>query len=288
MRRFFAFCACWPLWLCAGQTTIFTPDWSIAAAMTDMGYPPMAMGDKVIYPLWVSRPLQPDAVVDMGARYQPNRELLAQLPMTQVLDHDFYAHLRGVYPPHVRQQEVIFDAGNQGDVQSWQSYVDATRKIGAAVGDVAAADAYLRRVEAELGVFGAQIRAAAPAVKSYAVVQMTDSRQLRIYARNSMFHVSLSLMGLEQADLGKGSRWGNRMITLKDLADLPEDACLLVMEPLSTLTETELARSYVWQRLGYGRSRCMRKLPAVWLFGGADSVANFARYLHEAMVGHAP
>ncbi len=29
----------------------------------------------------------------------------------------------------------------------------------------------------------------------------------------------------------------------------------------------------------------LRKVPAVWLFGGPESVALFGRYVHEAMVG---
>lgn len=287
MMRIFLFCFCIST-VFAAPGSIYTPDWAIAAALTDMGYPPLAMGDKRIYPVWVNRPLLPDAVIDTGSRYQPNRELLAQLPITQVLDHDFYAHLRSVYPPHVRQTEIIFDGGNQADTQSWQTYREAVLRIGEAVGDTDAAYTHLRRVEDDMARYGAEIRAAAPQVKSYAVVLMTDSRQLRIYAKNSMFHVAFTLMGLQQSDLGKGDRWGNRQITLKDLAALPEDACLLIVDPLPATAKAELAQSYVWQRLGYGQTRCLRQLPAVWIFGGADAVSNFGRFLHEAMVPHAP
>ena len=46
----------------------------------------------------------------------------------------------------------------------------------------------------------------------------------------------------------------------------------------------ELARSYLWQRIGFGARRCLRKVPAVWLFGGPELVALFGCYVHEAMV----
>lgn len=261
-----------------------TPNWAMASVLTDMGHPPLAMGDKRIYPIWASEPVQPASVVDMGARYQPNRELLAQLPMTLIFNNFFYQHLRSVYPKHIPVHDIEFDAGNTAPQQSWQTYADATRKMGDAIGDRAAADAYLQRIEQRLAGYGADIRAAAPHIKSYAVVQFADARTLRMYAANSMFHVAFALMGLQQSDLGRGNRWGNRQITLADLAQLPPDSCLLIISPLHRMTEAELARSYVWNRIGFGKTRCMRKLPAVWVFGGPDSIANFSRFLHVAMV----
>ena len=261
-----------------------TPNWAMASVLTDMGHPPLAMGDKRIYPIWASESVQPASVIDMGARYRPNRELLAQLPMNLIFDNFFYQHLRAVYPSHIPVHDIEFDAGNTEPQQSWRTYADATRKMGDAIGDRAAAEAYLQRIEQRLAGYGAEIRAAAPHVKSYAVVQFADARTLRIYAANSMFHVAFALMGLQQSDLGRGNRWGNRQITLADLAQLPPDSCLLIISPLHRMTEAELERSYIWNRIGFGKTRCVRKLPAVWLFGGPDSIANFSRFLHAAMV----
>ena len=92
-------------------------------------------------------------------------------------------------------------------------------------------------------------------------------------------------MGLEQADLGAGNRWGSRLIALPELAQLPEDTCLIIVGPFPQMTEVELSRSYLWRRIGFGRERCLRKVPAVWLFGGPESVELFGRYLRGAMVG---
>ena len=269
--------------VCRAAPQVYTPDWAAAATLTAMGHPPLAMGDKPSYKQWVAEPPQPASVIDTGARYRPNRELLAQLPYNLVLDNFFYAHLRGIYPPDVPVVDALFDGGNTEPVQSWQTYVATTRRIGEAVGDRPAANAYLQRVERDLAAWGADIRAAAPAVNSYAVIQFADSRQLRLYAPNSLFRVALDLMGLKLADLGRGDRWGSRVVPLKTLAELPPDSCLIIIAPLSTLTEAGLARSYLWRRMGYGHTRCMRKLPAVWLFGGPDSIHNFARHLHQAM-----
>ena len=240
---FFALLAACALPLFAAERVI-TPDWSLASSLTAMGFPPLAMGDKRIYPVWMSDPVQPPSVVDLGERYRPNRELLAQLPFSRVVDNFFYAHLREVYPPGVPVVDVLFDGGNEAPQQSWATYVAATQKLGDAIGERAAAEGYLQRVEAALAGYGREIRAAAPEVKRYAVVQFADARQLRIFAPNSLFRVAFELMGLEQADLGAGNRWGSRLIALPELAQLPEDTCLIIVGPFPQMTEAELSRSY--------------------------------------------
>ncbi|QIM67074.1 iron ABC transporter substrate-binding protein [Mannheimia granulomatis] len=265
------------------QTKIFTPDWSIASALTEMGNPPIAMGDKRIYPLWSHRPIQPDSVLDIGTRYQPNRELLAQLPVDLVLSNFFYAHLSSVYSKEIRQIDVLFDGGNLEHIQSWHTYQKATRVIGEAIKNPQAAEAYLTHTENQLAIWGIDIRKNAPEIDHYAVVQFGSPKELRLYASNSMFHVAFDLMGLKQADLGVGDRWGNKLITVSELAKLPERTCLIIISPFSKMTQADLAKSYIWQRLGFGKSRCMKVLPPVWLFGGPDSISHFAEFLHYAM-----
>ena len=174
--------------------------------------------------------------------------------------------------------DVLFDGGNEAPQQSWATYVTATQQMGDAIGERAAADAYLQQVESALAAYGREVRAAAPQVRRYAVVQFADARQLRIFAPNSLFRVSLDLMGLEQADLGAGNRWGSRLVALPELAQLPEDTCLIIVGPFPRMTEVELSRSYLvlarvavcarCRRCGFlaGRSRwrclgamCMRR-----------------------------
>ena len=153
MRLLFVFFCALALPLFAAERVV-TPNWAMASTLTAMGFPPLAMGDKRIYPLWMSDPVQPPSVVDLGERYRPNRELLAQLPMSLVFDNFFYTHLRAVYPPEVPVVDVLFDGGNEAPQQSWASYVAATRLMGDAIGERAAADAYVQRVEMSLAAYG--------------------------------------------------------------------------------------------------------------------------------------
>ena len=56
---------------------IATVDWTIAETLLALGVTPLAVGDVGSYRAWVGEPLLPAAVVDIGQRAQPNRELLA-------------------------------------------------------------------------------------------------------------------------------------------------------------------------------------------------------------------
>ena len=279
---------CWLLlWSCAllraQEARVLTPDWGIAALMSQLGEAPLATGDLLPYRRWVRVP-ELSGVIDWGARYQPNRELLATLDYDLVLDIDFYFHLRPVYGAHP-VHEIDFRHKDRLADAHWQTYAAATRTLGAKTGMTAQAERFLRESRAELARLGAEIRAQEGAPRRFAVVQMSDPRLFYMYAENSLFSVALQEMGLEMVVLDKGGQWGNFMMSLPGLSRLPEDVCLLMVEPMSALVAAELERSYTWQRLGFGRSRCMRRLPAVWVFGGTDAVLHFARALHAALLG---
>lgn len=92
-----------PVNITKNQTVkVITPDWVVASTLTAMGYPPLATGDTKTYQKWVAEPKLPNETIDLGARFAPNPERLAQLKADVIIDNDFYAHLRPLYgnTPH--------------------------------------------------------------------------------------------------------------------------------------------------------------------------------------------
>ena len=79
------------------RINIVSPDWGNAATLTAMGHAPIATGDIRVWDRWVGRPHLPAATTDIGIRYQPNAELVAQLPVDMVIDNAFYEHARSLY-----------------------------------------------------------------------------------------------------------------------------------------------------------------------------------------------
>lgn len=271
---------------------VMTPNWGIAATLTAMGFPPVAMGEKAKYEVWVGKPLIPETTQDVGTRNQPNLEMFAQLKVESIIDTQFYSHLRPMYgdlPIH------SVDLDSTKAVAQWDDYVEPTLQIGQYIGQPQAAKDYINHSKKQLKKAGQDFRTRHPNIKKLAVVQFSDSNNLRMYSYNSLFEPALAEMGLELTALDKGNKWGFTNITLGDLSNLEPDTCLVVIEPLSDMIKLELKNSLVWQRLGYSfednstqgdADHCLTLLPATWINGGMASMPIFAeRLINTSFVG---
>ncbi|MFW2176945.1 MULTISPECIES: ABC transporter substrate-binding protein [unclassified Moraxella] len=265
---------------------VVTPDWAIASTLTAMGYPPLAVGDVKTYPEWVGKPELPSQVIDLGERFAPNPERLAQLKPDVIIDNDFYAHLRPLYgdTPHTAISFVP-----KGEVATWQDYAKPTQQLGDVIHQPQQAEQFLTQSKQRLGELGKAFKQKHPNIKNIAIVQFADANNLRIYTNNSLFKPTFDIMGLNlitlENQLGKGNLWGFLPITLGDLAKLDnsqQDTCIAVVEPFSPMLRQQLTDNLLWQRLGYGRTQCMTVLPPIWLYGGVSSMLTFGERLNKA------
>lgn len=257
---------------------IVSPDWGNAATLTAMGHPPIATGDVRVWERWVGNPKLPASITDLGIRYQPNAELIAQLPVDMVVDNFFYEHARNLYGD-VPAESVMFAA--KGEISTWDDYTEPTRKLGTLIDNPKLAEDYIVESQQEIKLARQKLAQRYPKVKKFAVVQFADANNMRMYVANSLFQPALNGMGKELEVLGKGNNWGFTPIRLGDLAKLDKDTCLLIIEPLSPITQAEIKESLIWQRLGYGDTRCLGQLPTIWIYGGMSSLVGLANNLSD-------
>lgn len=274
-------------------TKVMTPDWGIAATLTGMGYPPVAMGDKGFYKEWVGKPLIPATTYDVGTRYQPNPEMFSQLDIDMVIDSTFYAHLHPMYgdlPIH----SIALSSPNK--VATWEDFIDPTLALGKYINQPQAAHDYLDNSKNQITQAGQNFHARYPHIKKLAVVQFADTNNLRMFSYNSLFQPALDTMGLELVAFAEGNEWGFTPIMLGELGELDEDTCLVVVEPIGDLLKLELKDSLVWQRLRYSfdedpkstrKGRCLTLLPATWNNSGVASMNVLAdRLMNVTFVGN--
>lgn len=258
------------------KINIASPDWGNAATLTAMGYPPIATGDVRVWDRWVGTPKLPTSTVDVGIRYQPNAELIAQLPVDMVVDNFFYEHARNLYGD-VPAKSIVFAA--KGETATWADYSQPTQKLGKLIGEPKLADDYIVKSHKDIDLASKRLQQRYPKVKKFAVVQFADANNMRMYVANSLFQPALTQMQKELVVLGKGNSYGFIPIRMGDLAQLEEDVCLLVIDPLSPITRAEIKDSLIWQRLSYGSNRCVGELPPVWIYGGMSSLVGLANNL---------
>ena len=258
------------------KINIASPDWGNAATLTAMGYPPIATGDVRVWDRWVGTPKLPTSTVDVGIRYQPNAELIAQLPVDMVVDNFFYEHARNLYG-NVPAESIVFAA--KGETATWADYSQPTQKLGKLIGEPKLADDYIVKSHKDIDLASKRLQQRYPKVKKFAVVQFADANNMRMYVANSLFQPALTQMQKELVVLGKGNSYGFVPIRMGDLAQLEEDVCLLIIDPLSPITKAEIKDSLIWQRLSYGNNRCLGELPPVWIYGGMSSLVGLANNL---------
>lgn len=258
------------------KINIASPDWGNAATLTAMGYPPIATGDVRVWDRWVGTPKLPTSTVDVGIRYQPNAELIAQLPVDMVVDNFFYEHARNLYGD-VPAESIVFAA--QGETATWADYTQPTQKLGKLIGEPKLAEDYIIKSHKDIDLAGKRLHQRYPKIKKFAVVQFADANNMRMYVANSLFQPALTQMQKELVVLGKGNSYGFVSIRMGDLAELEEDVCLLIIDPLSPITRAEIKDSLIWQRLSYGNNRCVGELPPVWIYGGMSSLVGLANNL---------
>ncbi|WP_394210375.1 ABC transporter substrate-binding protein [Psychrobacter piscatorii] len=261
------------------RINIISPDWGNAATLTAMGHAPIATGDIRVWDRWVGRPSLPASTTDIGIRYQPNAELIAQLPVDMVIDNYFYEHARSLYGD-VPAESVMFAA--KGEIATWADYTEPTRALGALIENPKLAEDYIVQSQKEISRAGVKLQQRYPKIKKFAVVQFIDANNMRMYVDNSLFKVALDQMDEELMVLGKGNAWGFFPIRMKDLAQLDDETCLLIIDPMSPITKAEIEDSLIWQRLSYGDNRCMAQLPPVWIYGGMSSLVSLANNLSTA------
>lgn len=264
---------------------ILTPDWSIAATLTALGYPPIATGDVTAYPKWAGKPALPTTIIDLGARFAPNPELIAQLSPDLVIDNDFYQHLRPLYG-NTPIKSINLQGADPSKTATWQSYTDGVMALGEAIHQPAAAKAYIADSHVKLTNLGQTFRQQHPTIKKLAVIQFASVSQFRNYSDNSLFKPTLDVMGIELVQLGKGNMWGFSDAKLGDLAKFDNSTCVVVIEPFSPMLQQQLAATVLWQRLGYAKDstnpRCMMVVPPTWIYGGIPSMVGFAESLTHA------
>ncbi|CAD7493501.1 ABC transporter substrate-binding protein [Aeromonas dhakensis] len=255
---------------------IATVDWTIAETLLALGVTPLAVGDVGSYRAWVGEPLLPAAVVDIGQRAQPNRELLAELKPDRILISPLAAPLA---PTLSRIAPVQSIALYEPDADLWQRLHEATLTIAALVDKTAEAEQLLARLDQDL----AQMRAALPAeLPPLLVVQFIDERHVRVFGRHSLFEAVMQRLGLRNGWQGETNAWGFAVASLEQLMALPQ-ARLVVVDPIPVGVSERLQEPGLWQQLPQVRAAAVLHLSAVWSFGGVLAARRFAVQLSTAL-----
>lgn len=261
------------------QQRIITLDWTVAETLLALDVPLAGLGDKKEYGVWVKSPIAGDAVLDVGLRSQPNLTVVKTIDPTLLINATWLQNMIPQSLSSAKRMAIDFYT-DQGI--SWPYAVAATEKLAALVNRQ---DAAKKMIEAVNHDFQENQRLLTDYQQfKYAIVQFIDARHLRIYGENSLYGVVLTQLKLNNAWTPTANAWGFNQITLTELAHLPENTILIVIQPYPASTYRQLQQNVLWQRLPFSQPARHRVLPAVWSFGALPSMQRFNALLTQALI----
>ncbi|MDF0699244.1 iron-siderophore ABC transporter substrate-binding protein [Rhizobium sp. MC63] len=263
----------------AGDANIVSLDYGLASTMLALGSVPRAIASLRNWPEWVVEPAMPSGVVDVGTTAEINLEVLTSLRPSLILSTPFLAamdeKLSQIAP--VETFTVYAENGEALD----RSYAE-TLRLGAMVERQREAEAFLSRADATFARLRDRMKNLS--ARPVAVINFIDQRHARIYGGPGLYGGAMRRIGLENAWKGEASYWGFQTIGLEQLAELDEEAHLVVVSPLLPPDVlTRLSESPLWTSLPFVRQQRISVVPGVLMFGMVQEALRFSTLMVDVL-----
>lgn len=253
-------------------------DWGLAETLLGIGVTPLAVADLDNYRRWVSEPVMPDAVHDLGLRTEPNLELLAQLEPALILITPQFEGLRDKLEQIAPVKSLSI---YRPDSDPYDNAVGVTRELAALTGHQAEAEALIAELDAQQAALRQRLEDQPQ--PPLLLVSFIDDRHVRVSGSSSLFSAVLDRLGLTNAWAGTDNYWGYAQVGIEQLATQP-DATLIKLLPMPLDAERALQRSVLWQAMPFVRAGRVHAFAPTWQYGGLLSAQRFARLLEEALL----
>ncbi len=253
-------------------------DWGLAETLLGIGVIPLAVADIDNYRRWVSEPVLPDAVHDLGLRTEPNLELLAQLDPALILITPQFEGLRDKLEQIAPVKSLSI---YRPESDPYENAVDVTRELGELTAHQAEAEALIAELNAQQAALRQRLKDQPQS--PLLMVSFIDDRHVRVSGGSSLFTAVLQRLGLTNAWAGTDNYWGYAQVGIEQLATQPE-AVLIKLLPMPLDAERALGRSVLWQAMPFVRAGRVHAFAPTWQYGGLPSAQRFTRLLEETLL----
>ncbi len=253
-------------------------DWAMLETLVALGVMPIAATELVQFRKDAIEPALDEKVADLGLRGSPNFELLRLLRPELILISPFYARYEAIYRSIAPVLSLPFYVRGE---PPYQKALDAVITLAAELGlgdrghDVLVKQATLVEETAR----SLQAFAARPTY----LVNVGDSRHVRVFGADSMFGDILVRLGLRNAWKDRSRYTFAAPVPLENLAAEPE-ARIVVISEIPVEARNSLKDSIIWQSLPPVRGGRVLMLDNINPYGGIVAAARFMRLLKQAML----
>lgn len=259
---------------------IVSLDYGLAETLLALGVTPIAIAEAEAWATWVIEPAMPPGVVNLGTALEANIELLHALKPELILTTPYLARIGPMLARLARTESFAIYTPEPGT--PYARSLTATRRLGGMIGRESQAQALIDASAARMAATRAAL--ASHAATPVFVVSFMDTRHVRVYGAKSLFDDVMTLCGLSNAWRGEVNYWGFATVGIEQLARAPE-ARLIYVEPIAADVRAALARSPLWNSLGFVRAGRVHAMPPALMFGMLPSAMRFAGLLEQTLAG---
>ncbi|POR46315.1 iron complex transport system substrate-binding protein [Paraburkholderia eburnea] len=266
----------------AAPARVVSLSWAGAQALISLGVAPVAVADRVDYPLAGTQPPLPADTSEVGAHDEPNLERVQQLlPELIVIDANqqaLDARLQRIAPTFT------LDIYNPQRGQPYTLAAQETLRLGARIGRGDAARRYLQHADDELATCAKTIAAREMRLPVLVVDLYDDGRHLYLYGGNSLIQDVMDRLGVRNAWQGSTGS-GYLLQGIEALAAFGDAQMFYISHGVrDQIALHNLSRSVLWQHLPFVKANRFRPLPGFFAYGATASAVQFARELTAGLV----
>jgi iron complex transport system substrate-binding protein len=256
-------------------------DWAAAESLALVGNMPIAVPELDVYRQWLPEPALPAGTADLGARTEPNLEVLSTLQPDRIFISSWQAGMlplfRRIAPTDIAK---LFDV--RGD--PYTGMRELLLQAGRACGRDALARNCLSAFDAQLDELRRLLAAAGVQRPLYVAVLHENGAQAYVYGRGSWVDTVIGKLGLRNAWTAPTTFYGNSLVGIPALAGDADAAILYLDQGARTQRALALLHdSTLWRGLPAVSARRAIMLPSFYALGGVPSAARCARLLAAAM-----
>jgi len=268
--------------LAAPAARVACIDWASAETLAWLGHMPLAVPELATYRRWLPEPVLPAATVDLGARSEPNLELLAALRPDLIYISNWQSGMQSLFG---RIAPTVTAAVIDARRAPYRRIRELLLQVGKSVGRDDLARRRLSEFDASIEGMRAAL-AARPRRPLYVAVLSESGAQAYVYGKGSWVDALLARLGLRNAWTAKTSLYGNSLVGISELAADPQAAILYLDQGSRTQrAEARLRGSTLWRGLPAVAGGRAVAIPPFYALGGIPSALRCARILSRVMSG---
>lgn len=257
-------------------------DWALTETVLSLGVELTGIADTKGYQQWVVEPALSGSEIDLGARREPNLELLMEIKPDVIL---ISKHMTPAYEQLQRIAPVLVFSVYSENKQPLNAAKSITTSLGKLFDKEQQAEQVIAETNEVFAINADKVRQAGKSDKALLFARFINDKTLRIHSEGSLAQSTIAAMGLRNDWQEETNLWGFTTAGTEKLAE-HQKANVMIFGPLTNRERKKLTKSPLWQAMEFTRTDSVYELPAIWTFGGLIAAQRFSDHITEQLIGN--